>query len=166
MNESKTCAIEGCDLPAKSRGWCAKHYQRWYNSEHADVHRANARRWQEQHPEKVDLIKRGWLERNPDHRRAVARKWARGNADVQRETTRRYRARRRSAPTIPFSLGQLQDRMRFFGNRCWICGGPQEAVDHVKPVAKGGWHALANLRPICKSCNSSKNDRWPYQAAG
>lgn len=25
------CAIEGCARPVKTRGWCGKHYQRWYN---------------------------------------------------------------------------------------------------------------------------------------
>lgn len=24
-----TCSIDGCDRPAKSRGWCASHYNRW-----------------------------------------------------------------------------------------------------------------------------------------
>jgi hypothetical protein len=24
------CAIEGCDRPVRSRGWCNRHYQRWY----------------------------------------------------------------------------------------------------------------------------------------
>lgn len=43
---------------------------------------------------------------------------------------------------------------------CWICGGPKEAVDHVKPRARGGPDMLCNYRPICTSCNSRKNDRW------
>jgi hypothetical protein len=24
------CSVEGCENPAQSRGWCRKHYQRWY----------------------------------------------------------------------------------------------------------------------------------------
>jgi hypothetical protein len=27
-----TCAVESCERPAKSRGWCHAHYQRWRNT--------------------------------------------------------------------------------------------------------------------------------------
>lgn len=30
MAERKVCAIDGCGKPARRRGWCGKHYQRWY----------------------------------------------------------------------------------------------------------------------------------------
>jgi 5-methylcytosine-specific restriction endonuclease McrA len=43
---------------------------------------------------------------------------------------------------------------------CWICGGPKDAIDHVKPRARGGAHLLCNLRPICTGCNSAKGSRW------
>jgi 5-methylcytosine-specific restriction endonuclease McrA len=36
------------------------------------------------------------------------------------------------------------------------------AVDHVKPITKGGSHMPANLRPICGPCNSLKHNTWPY----
>ena len=26
----RTCSIDGCESPVKSRGWCSKHWQRWY----------------------------------------------------------------------------------------------------------------------------------------
>lgn len=33
-------------------------------------------------------------------------------------------------------------------------------ADHVKPLAKGGPHILANIRPACVSCNSRKHATW------
>lgn len=34
---NRTCSIEGCEKPAKTRGWCGKHYHRWlrYGDPHA-----------------------------------------------------------------------------------------------------------------------------------
>jgi len=38
-SEKADCRIEGCDTPAKSRGWCEKHYMRWYkNGDTSIVH--------------------------------------------------------------------------------------------------------------------------------
>ena len=28
---TKLCSIEGCERPAKTRGWCATHYLRWFH---------------------------------------------------------------------------------------------------------------------------------------
>ncbi|MGW8593542.1 HNH endonuclease [Dietzia sp. NPDC055877] len=46
---------------------------------------------------------------------------------------------------------------------CWICGSVLDEfhVDHVKPLSKGGWHCLSNLRPCCPSCNLRKGAKWP-----
>lgn len=34
MAESRICSVENCDNPVKTRGWCGKHYMRWY--QHGD----------------------------------------------------------------------------------------------------------------------------------
>src|SRR3990167_99490 len=57
---------------------------------------------------------------------------------------------------------QLQARINYYGGRCWICEKPYEAIDHVKPISKGGAGYPVNLRPICISCNSKKGDTWPF----
>lgn len=27
-----TCSVHGCDAPRRARGWCHRHYQRWYKT--------------------------------------------------------------------------------------------------------------------------------------
>ena len=74
-------------------------------------------------------------------------------------------ARRKGAPTVPFTADQLEDRLSMFSG-CWMCGDDVSNglhVDHVKPLARGGWHCLANLRPACPSCNISKGAKWPLE---
>lgn len=90
--------------------------------------------------------------------------WRLNNPEKSTAAGRRRYARLKAAPTIPFTYEQLMSRMRYWGNRCWVCGGPFEAIDHVKPISKGGAHALMNLRPICTADNSSKKDQWPFAA--
>ena len=51
----------------------------------------------------------------------------------------------------------IQGRIEMFGGLCYVCHHPMQAIDHVIPLAKGGPHWPANLRPICKACNSSKS---------
>lgn len=91
--------------------------------------------------------------------------WQAANREAVNEIKRRYKARKRAAVTVTFTADQLAQKVTHWGHCCWICRGPYQAVDHVKPLAKGGPHMLANLRPICTRCNSSKNDRWPFLAA-
>ncbi|WP_414056540.1 HNH endonuclease [Prescottella equi] len=39
---------------------------------------------------------------------------------------------------------------------CVYCGDQSTAVDHVRPLTKGGLEHEDNLVPVCKPCNSSK----------
>ncbi len=36
-------------------------------------------------------------------------------------------------------------------------------MDHVIPLSRGGKHALDNVVPACRGCNTSKNDRLPSE---
>lgn len=51
-------------------------------------------------------------------------------------------------------------RQRIFdrdGNKCLRCGRTDRlTIDHIKPESRGGTHDDANLRTLCKPCNSKK----------
>lgn len=88
------------------------------------------------------------------------RAWMQAHPEYHAIRNGRRRARLRSATVHDISHEQLSSRFIGAGGRCWICKGAPDTWDHVKPLAKGGPHMLANLRPACRSCNSSKGAKW------
>jgi hypothetical protein len=129
------------------------------NVANPEKNRAKARNWQKANWPRAKARQDEWRAANGDLVRQWARDWARRHPERRLHNTRKQRARRKTAPALPFTVEQLEARLSMFPG-CWMCGGPVEAVDHMKPIAKGGWHALMNLRGICARDNSSKRDRW------
>lgn len=150
---------------AKARRWRENHpdelaeYNKRHYSENAEYYKSHAKAWRQRHLEYARARDRARA-KTPEGR-AYRRQWEAENS----ERLRSYRLKRRAivaqAPTVPFTSAQLEQRLSMFPG-CWMCGGAPESVDHVKPLNKGGPHLLANLRPACVSCNSRKQDRWPY----
>lgn len=69
-------------------------------------------------------------------------------------------ARKLAATIVSFTAEQLAQRLSMYAG-CWMCGREATEIDHVKPLSKGGAHALCNFRPACGSCNKAKGNRWP-----
>ena len=40
---------------------------------------------------------------------------------------------------------------------CVYCASPADHADHVRPIARGGWHHERNLVPACATCNTTRN---------
>ena len=132
--------------------------------------------WQAEHPELVEQSQKRCRANNPDKYRQIALRWKRRNPEKVREFKRRDYDRhydriivansRRKARLKALDVGNVTiegwiNRKAVFGNRCAYCGEVETAeerltMDHVKPLALGGLHCLANLRPACESCNKSK----------
>lgn len=114
---------------------------------------------------KADALR--WSKSNPGRRKVIAAASARRRHEIDPERRReiwrkRHAAIRRGCAVYPFTTEQLAAKVEYWGSKCWVCGGPFEAIDHVKPLAKQGPHMLANLRPICTADNTRKRDRWPF----
>lgn len=111
-----------------------------------------------------------WATANPERRREIrlssaARRYAIDPEPRREAWRRRHAAVRRGCAVYPFTPAQLAAKVVYWGSRCWVCCGPYDSIDHVKPLAKQGPHMLANLRPICTPCNTRKRDRWPFLVA-
>lgn len=50
-----------------------------------------------------------------------------------------------------------------FGGLCAYCDNPATGFDHIIPVSRGGETVPGNVVPCCRSCNSSKQDRLPWE---
>lgn len=139
--------------------WVAqrKRYEIEYRARNAEEIRAKAlaRRMAD-----IDAYRKYQREWAAAHQYNSRGSWRSRNLD---KAANKQRARtRRIANLTPFDLSHedVMAKVAYWGKRCWLCAGPFEAVDHVKPIAKSGLNILANLRPICRRCNSRKRDRW------
>lgn len=95
---------------------------------------------------------------------AQRKAWTLANPDKASAQYRAAADRRRKAHRIPYNATQLLQRMSMF-NACWICQGElgdDWHKDHVKPIARGGWDTLSNLRPAHATCNIRKGAKWPF----
>lgn len=77
-----------------------------------------------------------------------------------REHVRAYFKRRaaiRRANGGRFAQERWEELCAMAGNRCVACGADEPLeIDHIVPVTEGGSGNLANLQPLCRSCNASK----------
>jgi 5-methylcytosine-specific restriction endonuclease McrA len=183
--EARVCSVEGCNEPHKANGYCGFHNARV--KQRGTPGPAERQRMPAEGSCRIPGCKRPvthGLDQLCD--RHYKRKWRYGDPEAGgrlREPGQRCelpgceskhysqglckshyaavfeRFRRSSAPGET-SSEQLSARIDFYGNRCYLCGTQADEIDHVIPVARGGSNWPANLRPICKSCNSSKKDRW------
>ena len=98
-----------------------------------------------------------------EHARMMPKQRKANPRDEARAYALRERALRAGADGAWYTTAEhIQGRWELWGGRCYVCGAEAEAIDHVIPLARGGSHWPANLRPICGSCNSRKGAKWPY----
>jgi HNH endonuclease len=134
--------------------------------------RESSARWRAENPQRHQATLKAYRARpeNRERWQQYIREWRQAHPERLREYHRRREALKRQmhgGGTIPRDL--LATKLAYWGWHCWISGPNCRVVpdqwDHVKPLSKGGLHLLANLRPACNRCNSSKKARWPFPVA-
>jgi 5-methylcytosine-specific restriction endonuclease McrA len=149
-------------MNAATRKWSQEHQseRRLYRQKHRERGRAYAAAWRLAHPEKAAKAWREWNIRNPEKRRKIERAWLEKTPLARATFNANRAARRRRAAGGGVSAAQWNGTVEEYGGRCAYCaqlGRP--TMDHIEPLSKGGEHDVANVVPVCKSCNSRKNTK-------
>lgn len=135
-----------------------------------------ASQWQKSHKDRVNEVGRKNYAKNLDKsrekRRRRVRAWYQRNAEQQRQRVSEYRklnpekkrlseSKRRSVKLNNGTYVILEKELqRLLSNNCSNCNSSQgQTLDHIIPISRGGKHSIGNLQTLCKSCNSSKNNK-------
>lgn len=154
----------GDQMRAQSRASWAKHREKrleWHRKHYQENKAAYAEYHKKRYPliaERKRAVSKKWREDNPERYRQQMRDWLVANLDKHNEHSRQRRARLRDATIAEVTN---RDIRRLMSSPCLYCGSHENiTVDHVVPLARGGSHAIGNLVPACKTCNSRKKDSF------
>lgn len=141
---SKGCRCERCI--AEKRAYYERNKER---------HHQSVLKWRTENSERHRAATQRWRDANSEHLRELARDWAQANVGRQRAKGARYRARIKAAAVGADEVAVLELIYR--------CRPEGYEVDHIIPLAKGGYHTPQNLQYLLASENSRKGDRSNYE---
>lgn len=124
-----------------------------------------------------------WRTNNQGRWDSYMTKWRIDNKEKSRKTLNEWRIRNRERlhqqlhrRRIRLQQGSIfqiidKDLNRLYSSCCVNCGSSENiSLDHIVPISRGGRHSIGNLQPLCRSCNSSKRDKfmveWRLSRAG
>jgi hypothetical protein len=137
--------------------------KREHRLKYPDKNKAKCKKWAAENVALKRAGDRAWYAANAARCHAMNKAWRAAHPELDRAFAHKRRARKRGAAGATYTTAaHIASRWEMFGGRCWVCGCPAEATDHMIALAKGGTHWPANLRPICNHHNSTKHAR-PYR---
>ena len=150
-----------------------KRIQKWKND---DKYKKSRLKYIENNKEKIKEYRHNQYLKNRDYELEKDKNYNKKNRNIIRERERKYlstekgkqvnhlktvkRRTRLNKLKNDFNLEQWEKCKNYFNNCCAYCGKKEKlTVEHFIPISKGGNTIAKNILPICKSCNSSKQEK-------
>lgn len=123
-----------------------------------------AQQWSKDNPGKVAARAVKWQAENKARRAVIRKRWWDKNHEKARGYARKRRDQRKAVGEVKHTLvGILAATIYMqFDNTCVKCGGAEHlSLDHHMPLSAGYPLELGNAVILCRSCNSSKGNKFP-----
>ncbi len=137
---------------------CSRYLNRKRYHENKERYRRSNREWYRKNREKVLRYGREWYHKNRKRKLEQGKQWYRNNPAKSRVIWHRYKTRKLNADG-DFTSEEWEAILRHYcpDGRCLACGKKRKLTnDHVIPLSQGGSNYIANIQPLCQSCNSRK----------
>lgn len=120
------------------------------------------KKWRRDNKEKWQEYKKEWKKRDPEKKRREDREWNKRHREYRNfmDMIRRMRLKNIEGS---FTLKEWRQKKKEFRYTCPICGRKEPeiklSIDHIIPITKNGTNWILNIQPLCRSCNSRKNNK-------
>lgn len=114
----------------------------------------------DKHRDHINALRRQRRAASATTRIESDRKWRAANPDKVRALNCANQQRRRAAEGA-FVAEEWLALCNRYDQRCLCCGRSDVnlTADHVIPISRGGDNWIANIQPLCLSCNTSKGTK-------
>ena len=154
---------------------CAREYSGRYHRNNRAAEKEKRNQYLQTNRKVVNERNRLWMqahyssqkEKQKQYRQknsSSVKKYSHDRQQANPEIFATYNHRRRTKKTMAggsYTAAEWKALVNHFGGKCLCCGRDDVKLtaDHVIPVSKGGTSNIENIQPLCKSCNSRKNDK-------
>lgn len=121
----------------------------------------NKKRWIAQKEDKEYMLKKAiYRQENSARRTATAKAWNEANKQRYNLHVATSHIKRKIAKESKSYKILDKEFRKLYASPCAFCGSTDKiTMDHIIPISRSGNHSIGNLQPLCRSCNSSKNNR-------
>lgn len=136
-----------------------KEKQKRSAKKHPETRRRITKRYQQRHPDRVIASNRKWAKANPEKKKLADRNYRIENPTKSAEKHARRKSRHLENKIFYISKKEWAN---YYVQPCFWCKefkSGEMTVEHLIPKKRGGDHGIGNLTTLCKSCNSSKQDK-------
>lgn len=154
---------DGCTLNQRSI-WAEK--KRIWRISNREKERKTLRKWVKNNPQKVKVNSRNNYLRHRQRFIAQAKRWNQAHPEKRSKIMIFQNAKRRSRLLSNggrgFSRTQWDKLLKNTKGLCCYCRLKKaNSIDHFYPVSRGGEHDWFNIVPACRRCNSLKGASDP-----
>jgi len=145
-----------------NREYCLEQKKKRYE-ENREHYLEQSKQYKRENKERIAERKKQYEQDNKEYIAECHKQYCKGNPEKRIIWEQCRRARKRELDST-LTFEQWENIKQDFNHKCAYCGKEDKlAQEHFLPLSKGGEYTHNNIVPACKSCNSSKGNKFFHE---